>query len=95
MEKFPSYAKKLEVLNLGHNILSGMLPPSVGCLGQLKSLYNNSFSGELPLSLQNCTNLRVLDFGANKFLGNVPVWIGENLSKLFVLSLRSMLLIRL
>ncbi|GJU22496.1 hypothetical protein Tco_1155838 [Tanacetum coccineum] len=33
--------------------------------------------------------LSFIDLGANKFFGNVPVWIGENLSRLYVLSLRS------
>ncbi|GJS54825.1 leucine-rich repeat-containing protein [Tanacetum coccineum] len=81
----------LKVLNLGHNTLSGYIPPFVGCLGQLEtlSLHNNSFYGELPLSLKNCTKLSLLDLGANKLIGNIPVWIGKNLSRLYALSLKS------
>ncbi|GKC07601.1 leucine-rich repeat-containing protein [Tanacetum coccineum] len=81
----------LEVLNLGHNILSGRIPPSIGYLGQLETLclYNNSFSGELPLNLKNCTKLSLLDLGANILYGNIPLWIGKNMSRLYALSLKS------
>nr|GEY79915.1 leucine-rich repeat domain, L domain-like protein [Tanacetum cinerariifolium] len=41
------------------NVIIGRIPPSIGYLGQLEtlSLYNNRFSGELPLNLKNCTKL--------------------------------------
>ncbi|KAL8255508.1 hypothetical protein R6Q59_030575 [Mikania micrantha] len=52
-------------------------------------LYNNSFSGELPLSLKNCTNLTFLELGANNFFGYVPDWIGKDLPGLYALSLTS------
>ncbi|GJR25795.1 leucine-rich repeat-containing protein [Tanacetum coccineum] len=60
-------------------------------LGQLETLclYNNSFSGELPLNLKNCTELSLLDLGANILYGNIPVWIGKNMSRLYALSLKS------
>ncbi|GJZ64608.1 leucine-rich repeat-containing protein [Tanacetum coccineum] len=76
---------------IGHNTLSGSIPPHVGCLRQLEtlSLYNNNFSGELPLSLKNCTKLSLLDLGANKLHGNIPVWIGKSFSRLYALSLKS------
>nr|GEY74867.1 leucine-rich repeat-containing protein [Tanacetum cinerariifolium] len=69
----------------------GRIPPSIGYLGQLETLclYNNSFSGELPLNLKNCTKLSLLDLGANILYGNIPVWIRKNMSRLYVLSLRS------
>nr|GEY33294.1 leucine-rich repeat-containing protein [Tanacetum cinerariifolium] len=91
---FPDSLKNLthlKVLNLGHNTISGYIPPFVGCLGQLEtlSLHNNSFDGELPLSLMNCTKLSLLDLGANKLIGSIPVWIGKNLSRLYALSLKS------
>ncbi|CAH1452543.1 unnamed protein product [Lactuca virosa] len=85
------HLKQLKVLNLGHNNLFGRLPPSIGSLIELEALYlyKNDLSGELPLSLKNCTSLISLNLGANKFSGNVPVWIGESLSKLYVVILRS------
>ncbi|PWA92213.1 Leucine-rich repeat-containing protein [Artemisia annua] len=92
--KLPDSLKNLtylKVLNLGHNMLSGYIPPCVGCFGQLEklSLYSNSFSGELPLFLKNCTKLSLLNLGANKLYGNIPVWIGKDLSRLYALSLKS------
>ncbi|MBA0619295.1 hypothetical protein Godav_028501 [Gossypium davidsonii] len=45
--------------------------------------------GELPSTLQNLTNLRILDLSENHFSGNIPTWIGDKLSTLMILSLRS------
>nr|GEX48388.1 leucine-rich repeat-containing protein [Tanacetum cinerariifolium] len=97
-ERFPSnalpeIARYLSFLpNNGHNQLyMGRIPPSLGYLGQLEtlSLYNNNFSGELPLNLKNCTKLGLLDLGVNFLYGNIPVWIGKNMSTLYALSLKS------
>nr|KAJ0200032.1 hypothetical protein LSAT_V11C600317940 [Lactuca sativa] len=41
------------------------------------------------LPLKSYTSLNSLNLAANKFSGNVPLWIGENLLKLYVLILRS------
>ncbi|KAF6176214.1 hypothetical protein GIB67_023505 [Kingdonia uniflora] len=48
---------------------------------------NNSISGELPSSLQNCT---VTDHGSwdNKLSGSIPKWIGKSMLNLAVLGLR-------
>ncbi|GJV35744.1 leucine-rich repeat-containing protein [Tanacetum coccineum] len=85
------HLKELVVLNLANNSLSGRIPASVKSLIKLEALYlyNNNLFGELTSSLKHCTNLTFLNLGANKFSGNVPVWIGENLSRLYVLSLAS------
>nr|GEV38591.1 hypothetical protein [Tanacetum cinerariifolium] len=70
---------------------SGRIPPSIGYLGQIETLclYHNSFCGELPLNLKNCTELSLLDLGANNLYGNVPVGIRKNMSRLYALSLKS------
>ncbi|GJU95280.1 leucine-rich repeat-containing protein [Tanacetum coccineum] len=67
------------------------IPPSIGYLGQLETLclYNNTFSGELPLNLKYYTKLSLLDLGANILCGNIPVWIGKNMSRFYSLSLKS------
>ncbi|XP_040367358.1 receptor-like protein EIX2 [Rosa chinensis] len=80
----------LQLLNLGKNKFSGKLPSSLGNLQLLwiLHLHGNNFSGELP-SLENCTKLGVLDLGANKLSGKIPPWIGQSLTQLFVLRLRS------
>ncbi|KAJ4782459.1 Receptor-like protein 12 [Rhynchospora pubera] len=81
----------LIVVNLAHNNLSGVVPSSIGNLYFLWALQlnNNSLIGELPLQLQLCQNLVVLDIGENKFEGQIPKWMGENLRNLTFLRLRS------
>ncbi|KAK2992857.1 LOW QUALITY PROTEIN: hypothetical protein RJ640_011950, partial [Escallonia rubra] len=51
------------------------------------SMASNSLSGELSLSLKNCTKLYLLDLRVNRFTGNPPSWIGESLTSLSVLRL--------
>ncbi|KAL4377129.1 hypothetical protein GQ457_02G033900 [Hibiscus cannabinus] len=45
--------------------------------------------GELPSALQNCKRLIILDLSENHFSGSVPAWMGDKLSRLEVLRLRS------
>ncbi|KAM2934155.1 hypothetical protein FF1_042011 [Malus domestica] len=77
-------------LNMAKNNFSGKIPSSLGYLknAALLRLHDNNLSGELP-SLENCTELRVVDLGANKLSGEIPTWIGPSLTKLPVLRLRS------
>ncbi|CAN0863434.1 Receptor-like protein EIX1 [Linum grandiflorum] len=51
-------------------------------------IQNNSLTGEIPLSLGNCTSIVSIDLGDNKLEGNIPKWIGERLSRLAILNLR-------
>ncbi|XP_071738649.1 receptor-like protein EIX2 [Rutidosis leptorrhynchoides] len=39
-----------------------------------------------------CTNLRFVDIGENKLSGNTPAWVGERLTRLYVLVLQSNML---
>ncbi|KAJ0970132.1 hypothetical protein J5N97_023009 [Dioscorea zingiberensis] len=81
-------------MDLSYNELSGSIPTSV-CSLPLTALYlsNNNFSGLLPLSLGNCSQLLILDLGQNKFSGVIPAWFPERLPLLKVLRLRSNMLI--
>jgi EIX receptor 1/2 len=86
----------LRLLNLANNNLSGRIPESFGKIcfwkySYLTSLHfqNNSFIGELPVSLMNCSSLRVIDFGENKLSGRIPAWIGTSLLQLMILRLPS------
>ncbi|VAI53464.1 unnamed protein product [Triticum turgidum subsp. durum] len=53
------------------------------------SFGNNNLSGEFPSLLQKCPRLIFLDLGHNQFSGALPAWIGEKLSSLSFLRLRS------
>uniref|UniRef100_R7W1R9 LRR receptor-like serine/threonine-protein kinase GSO1 n=1 Tax=Aegilops tauschii TaxID=37682 RepID=R7W1R9_AEGTA len=50
---------------------------------------NNSLSGGFPLFLRKCRGLRFLDLSRNKFSGNLPTRIGEDMPLLVMLRLRS------
>ncbi|XP_059460338.1 receptor-like protein EIX1 [Corylus avellana] len=87
----------LELLNLANNNLFGRILKSFGKIcwkySFFKSLHfqNNSFIGELPVSLMNCSLLSVIDFGENKLSGRIPTWIGTSLLQLMILRLLSLL----
>ncbi|CAL9137623.1 unnamed protein product [Musa acuminata var. zebrina] len=84
-------SSSLFILDVSSNKLQGRIPDSLSNLQSLRSLHlsNNNLIGQIPLSLKGCTNLVTLDLAYNNFIGNIPVWIGESLSYLKTLSLRS------
>ncbi|KAJ4827938.1 Receptor-like protein kinase BRI1-like 3 [Turnera subulata] len=74
-QTFLSCSSTLQSLNLGNNFLSGdFLTTVVSNLQGLKYLYVpfNNLTGPVPLSLQNCTLIQVIDLSSNGFTGNVP-----------------------
>ncbi|XP_062079935.1 receptor-like protein 35 [Humulus lupulus] len=83
--------KDLIVLKLDNNNLSGVIPRSIGSLSKIQHLLlgHNNFSGNLPSSSKNCTKLEVLDIESNNLEGNIPSWIGERLTNLILLRIRS------
>ncbi|PRP85743.1 putative leucine-rich repeat receptor-like protein kinase [Planoprotostelium fungivorum] len=58
-------------LNLEYNQLSGTLPYFYYDMEQLK-LGGNAFSGEIPASIGNSTQLTLLDLSDNQFHGQLP-----------------------
>uniref|UniRef100_A0ACD5WHF7 Uncharacterized protein n=1 Tax=Avena sativa TaxID=4498 RepID=A0ACD5WHF7_AVESA len=52
-------------------------------------LSNNSLSGGFPIFLRQCQYLIFLDLTQNKFSGNLPSWISEDMPSLLMLRLRS------
>ncbi|KAE8684044.1 putative Disease resistance family protein / LRR family protein [Hibiscus syriacus] len=81
--------KKLGILNLGNNNLTGRIPSLGDASLQMLNLRNNSMFGELPSTLRSCRDLVLLDLSENHFSGRIPAWICDKLSNLMVLSLRS------
>nr|XP_010933091.1 receptor-like protein EIX1 [Elaeis guineensis] len=63
----------------------------MACPIHLQSMHlrKNSLFGKLPSLLKYCKQLVVLDLSENRFLGDLPIWIGESLRSLRVLSFRS------
>ncbi|GJT39638.1 putative non-specific serine/threonine protein kinase [Tanacetum coccineum] len=91
--KLPDCLDNLQYLQkvmLSSNGLSGVLPRSLGRVPMLSwlNLNDNLFIGELPRELGNL-GLLVLDLGDNYLFGNIPEWIGENLTMLMVLRLHN------
>ncbi|MFS7959869.1 putative non-specific serine/threonine protein kinase [Helianthus anomalus] len=81
--------QNMEMLILGSNGLSGVLPNSLGNIySSLKwlKLNDNNFNGQIPQDLRKLTSLEVLDLGNNEFSGNIPKWI-RNYTSLMVLRL--------
>ncbi|XP_058097694.1 receptor protein-tyrosine kinase CEPR2-like [Magnolia sinica] len=61
-------------ISLKNQSLSGEISPSLSDLRSLQSLVllSNSISGNFPLPLVNCSNLRFLDLSDNNLTGHLP-----------------------
>ncbi|XP_059458519.1 putative receptor-like protein kinase At3g47110 [Corylus avellana] len=73
----------------GNNRLNGTLPANIGLtLSNLRNLNigYDEFSGPIPVSLSNASQLEFLYLSANNFVGQVPTDLG-NLQNLFVLAI--------
>ena len=75
-------------LDLNHNDLSGIIPPEIGNLANLRSLSlsNNDLFGTIPPKIGNLSNLGALDLSNNHLGGSIPPEWG-NLSNIGVLYL--------
>ncbi|XP_018505600.2 receptor-like protein EIX2 [Pyrus x bretschneideri] len=85
----------IDIVDVGYNNLSGNMPSSMGVPSSLYVLKmnDNNLGGTIPSSIwRNCTSLRSIDLGGNKFTGNMTLWIGSNAPDLFFIRLRSNLL---
>ncbi|XP_050285639.1 receptor-like protein 15 [Quercus robur] len=75
------------IINLSHNLLSGLLP---SCLNlryvRHLLLQGNKLTGSLPKAILNSSSLVTLDIRDNRFIGSIPDEI-DGLSNLKVLSL--------
>ena len=60
-----------QILSLRHNRLSGRVPPELGRLSQLKTLYmeKNELEGTIPDTLANLASLEELNLIGNRFQG--------------------------
>ena len=79
---------RVKRLSLGHNELSGEIPPELVDLTSLLELYldHNELSGEIPPELGNLTNLQGLYLWENELSGEIPAELGRltNLQLLYL-----------
>ncbi|XP_059639412.1 probable LRR receptor-like serine/threonine-protein kinase At3g47570 [Cornus florida] len=81
----------LTLLSLPNNHLHGTLPPSLGTMLpdlQVLELWQNNFTGPIPLSISNCTALERFEIGFNNFSGKLGVNFGglRNLNEFSLVS---------
>ena len=82
--------RRVVVLYLGDNGLTGEIPPELGSLSNLTALYldTNALSGEIPPELGSLSNLTDLSLYHNALSGEIPPELGS-LSNLTALDLRN------
>uniref|UniRef100_A0A453NEJ5 LRR receptor-like serine/threonine-protein kinase n=2 Tax=Aegilops tauschii TaxID=37682 RepID=A0A453NEJ5_AEGTS len=67
--------KRLVILDLGNNEISGAIPPWIGesnPLLRILRLRSNMFYGSVPWQLSQLSHLQLLDLAENKFVGTIP-----------------------
>ncbi|KAL8051101.1 hypothetical protein ABFS82_06G123100 [Erythranthe guttata] len=71
--------KKVLILDVSQNKLSGEIPSSLGDFGNLQSLNmaRNSFVGSIPAEIGWLKSLSVLDLSENRINGSIPSDIGS------------------
>ncbi|KAL7183808.1 hypothetical protein ACSBR2_026059 [Camellia fascicularis] len=81
----------LQSLVLGGNLLTGVIPPSLGDLSTLRvlDLSSNQLNGAIPISIGQLSNLKILDVSVNSLGGVVSEAHFANLSMLEELRINS------
>ncbi|RCV37342.1 hypothetical protein SETIT_8G055300v2 [Setaria italica] len=74
----PRFPRNVQYLDLSRNNLSGTLPDFGAMNLQIFSLYNNSISGSIPLSLCLMQHLYILDLSGNMLSGELPTCKGDS-----------------
>ncbi|KAG6509230.1 LRR receptor-like serine/threonine-protein kinase RPK2 [Zingiber officinale] len=69
--------KRLEVLDLEGNSLSGGLPSRFPRQLRVLNLASNLVKGQIPSSLSRCADLEVLDLSGNQVNGTIPKFLGD------------------
>ncbi|KAM7469531.1 hypothetical protein LguiA_007714 [Lonicera macranthoides] len=79
---------QLNLLSLGGNHISGIIPAAIESLANLSALglENNLLSGPIPSSLGKLRNLQALQLSGNKLRGRIPSSLG-NITLLYALDL--------
>ncbi|KAM5555628.1 hypothetical protein ABKV19_023514 [Rosa sericea] len=70
----------MNAFSLAKNKFKGSIPPGIGLnMPNLQIMYlgGNEFSGKIPASFSNASQLQSLDVGENNFVGQVPASFGN------------------
>ena len=86
-----TYHQRVSDLNLSSRDLLGSLPPELGSLTYLQTLYlnDNSFIGQIPKELGQLDRLAFLDLSVNGLSGQIPKELGKLSGQLWHLNLRT------
>ncbi|KAF3947305.1 hypothetical protein CMV_026542 [Castanea mollissima] len=79
--------QSLQQLDVSQNYLSGVIPQQlfqILSLSLLLNLSHNSFSGKLPVEIDNLKNINSLDVSKNNFSGEIPTTIGNCLNLVYL-----------
>uniref|UniRef100_A0A7N0TRA0 non-specific serine/threonine protein kinase n=1 Tax=Kalanchoe fedtschenkoi TaxID=63787 RepID=A0A7N0TRA0_KALFE len=83
-----NHSRKIEILYLGGNMISGRIPVEIGNLISLIGLgmEHNNLVGEIPSSIGNLVTLQALFLEGNRLQGTIPSSLGnlKNLYRLFL-----------
>lgn len=76
-------------LSLSNNVLSGVIPSTIGANGTLPSLVSmdlsgNLFSGAIPSSIFQLPNIKYLSLKSNSLSGNLPANMGSSVNALYL-----------
>ncbi|KAM0066151.1 putative non-specific serine/threonine protein kinase [Helianthus debilis subsp. tardiflorus] len=76
--QFPCGTASFEFLDISHNFFSGPIPTCLN-LQYVEHLHlgSNRFTGSIPNSFRNLTNVLTLDIGNNYLSGRIPKYFGE------------------
>lgn len=71
--------RRVTVLRMSANNLTGSIPPELGSLSELEEIHLpfNGLSGRLPPELKELSRLRHLNVGTNNLTGPIPPELGE------------------
>ncbi|KAJ9174759.1 hypothetical protein P3X46_013365 [Hevea brasiliensis] len=87
-EQFCNFSKKLRMIFVNENQISGNIPSTIGDCVSLEFLVaeNNKLSGSIPSSIGKLPNLGLLFLDHNDFSGSIPSFVG-NMTNLFRMDL--------
>lgn len=79
--------QRLQLLDLSVNLLNGTIPRDIfgiPSFGKMLNLSFNSFTGLVPVEIDNLNMIQAIDLANNKLSGDIPVTVGDCSSLLYL-----------